>query len=113
MSADGRGGLACLGALAVARAGAFAAVANARSTASRAALRLAAMCSCTSRSMRSPRSHVVFALVMRAASHDRDHALNSTPERLPSDAQLPIDPGGHVAASVGMHSAELAQPMMQ
>jgi hypothetical protein len=51
-----------------------------------AALRLAAMCSCTSRSMRSPRSHVVFALVMRAASHDRDHALNSTPERLQTNS---------------------------
>ena len=81
MSADGRFVPARLCAFGAARTGGFAADANARSIASCAALRLPAMCSCISRSMRSPRSTLV--LVMRGHSHDRDHALNSTPERLP------------------------------
>src|SRR5579859_2894188 len=83
MSADGRFVPVHLGALAPPRVVVFAADANARSIASRAPLRLAAMCSCTSFSIRSPRSQFVF--VMRAESHDLDHVLNSTPERLQPD----------------------------
>ena len=82
MSADGRFVPIRLGAAGVDRSGVFAASENARSRASCAALRLAVMCSCTNRSMRAPRSQFVF--VMRAESHDLDHALNTTPERLPS-----------------------------
>ncbi len=85
MSADGRLVPPGFGALTVARTRTedFAADAKARSIAACAALWLASMCSRTSCSIRSPRSQPVLMVVMRIESHDFDHTLNPTPERLP------------------------------
>ncbi len=84
MSADGRLVPPGFGALTVARTRTedFAADAKARSIAACAALWLASMCSRTSCSIRSPRSQPVLMVVMRIESHDFDHTLNPTPERL-------------------------------